>query len=43
MEPLDIQTDTDTALCPSCEEEYTLPEDTEYCPVCGSQDLTFTF
>jgi len=37
----DIKPENDTAFCPNCQEEYRLPEDTEACPICGSEHLTF--
>ena len=37
----DEMTESDTAYCADCGEEYWLPEDTEICPVCGSHDLNF--
>lgn len=39
----DDMTENDVAYCPQCDEEYWLPEDTEKCPTCHSDDLTFVF
>lgn len=37
----DEMLESDTAYCPKCDEEYWLPEDSEECPFCGSDELTF--
>lgn len=26
--------------CPRCDEEYDLPEDTVYCPICGDREIS---
>lgn len=31
--------DKDWFYCPDCNEEYELPEDTDECPICGSDQI----
>lgn len=43
LEADDFPIDFDTAYCPSCDEERRLPENTEVCPFCGCDKLTFVW
>ncbi len=40
---MDDGMENDWCYCHDCEEEYYLPEDTEKCPICNSENIAFNY